>query len=130
VQFVAVCVGTLTMIKLVYQMFVSAHCLIAAQYVWCSVVQCVAVCCSACWDFDDYQVGVSDLVDCSVMQCVAVCCSVWCSVLQFVAVCVGTLTIIKLVCFLFQRTASLPQSSCGVVYVAVCCSLLLCVLGF
>jgi len=52
--------------------------------VWCSVVQCGAVCCSV------LQCGA---VWCSVVQCGAVCCSVLqcvaacCSVLQCVAVC-------------------------------------------
>jgi len=52
--------------------------------VYCSVLQCVAVCCS---------VLQCVAVCCSVLQCVAVCCSVlqcdavYCSVLQCVAVC-------------------------------------------
>jgi len=52
--------------------------------VWCSVVQCVAVCCSV------MQCGA---VCCSVLQCVAVCCcvvqccAVSCSVMQCDAVC-------------------------------------------
>jgi len=58
--------------------------------VWCSVVQCVAVCRSWC------ALGTSAGC-CSVLQCVAVCCSVLqcvavcCSVLQCVAVCSSVL---------------------------------------
>jgi len=54
--------------------------------VWCSVVQCGAVCCSV------VQCGA---VCCSVVQCVAVCCSVvqcgavWCSVVRCGAVFCG-----------------------------------------
>ena len=74
----------------------------------CSVLQCVAVCCSAfyasawihqiriqCWPIEGYiMTGPRHVsVCCSVLQCVAVCCSVLqcgavcCSVLQCVAVC-------------------------------------------
>jgi len=72
--------------------------------VWCSMLQCVAVCCSVlqcvawCCNALQYQ-DIEDLVArltqcvaacCSVLQCVAVCCSV----LQCVAVC-GSIRILQ-----------------------------------
>jgi len=48
----------------------------------CSVLQCVAVCCSVSWI---KEMCISSPISCSVLQCVAVCCSV----LQCVAVCHG-----------------------------------------
>jgi len=79
-----------------------------ARYLWCSMVQCVAVCCS-------------------VLQCVAVCCcvlqcvvmsvcaisAVWCSVLQCVAVCCSVLQCVAVCCCMLQC-------------VAVCCTVCLC----
>jgi len=66
------------------------------RYVWCSVLQCVAVCCSVLqcvavwllrWEQDEEERKIDDTgtcgaVWCSVLQCGAVCCSV----LQCVAV--------------------------------------------
>ena len=75
--------------------------LFADVYTWrmcCSVLQCVAVCCSVLLFADDYTWHISlhlpsvfidgtcvsrSYMCCSVLQCVAVCCSV----LQCVAVC-------------------------------------------
>jgi len=102
----------------------------------CSVLQCVAVCCSAfyasawihqiriqCWPIEGYiMTGPRHVsVCCSVLQCVAVCCSVLqcgavcCSVLQCVAVCcsVAVLQCVAVCCSVLQC-------------VAVCCSVLQC----
>jgi len=79
--------------------------------VCCSVLQCVAVWCSASSDRsyeDDYA--------CSVLQCVAVCCSV----LQCVAVCCSVLQ-----CIYGQVLQRRLQMQC----VVVCCSALQCICG-
>jgi len=96
------------------------------RYVWmshvtytmcCSVLQCVAVCCSLCV-----------AVCCSVLQCVAVCCRcVWishvtntmcCSVLQCVAVCCRVLQCVAVCC----RCVWMSH-----VTYTMCCSVLQCV---
>ena len=69
----------------------------------CSVLQCVAMCCSILLRFAMYGGNVIQ----SVLQCVAVCCSA----LQCVAVC-----------------CRVPPLSVGRVRVMVCCSVLQCVL--
>ena len=58
--------------------------------VWCSVLQCVAVCCSAA-------------MRCSVLQCAAVCCT---SVLQRDEVCRSVLQCAALCCSVLQRVAA------------------------
>ena len=87
-------------------------CVIVA--VCCSVLQCVAVCCSSCASCTPAS-PPSDLVhylcnSCSVLQCVAV----WCSVLQCVAVRCSALQCVAVHCSVLQC-------------VAVCCSVLQCV---
>jgi len=117
--------------------------------VCCSVLQCVAVCCSA--SLSSYSQspeepshnaserasgshGSSVTMCCSVLQCVAVCCSVlqnvamYCSVLQCVAVHLSPPThkVLKNPAIM---PASEPAGLTVVVlqYVAVCCSVLQCV---
>jgi len=108
----------------------------------CSVLQCVAVCCSV------LQCVQCDAVCCSVLQCVAVCCSV-CSVLQCVAECCRVLQSVAECCSVLQCVAArkshtstphpVENASCSVLqcvavrcsvlrvaYVAVCCSVLQC----
>jgi len=73
------------------------------------VLQCDAVCCSACgfcqmWFSECVLTNVrylllrSDTVCCSVLQCVAVCCSV----LQCVAVCCSELQCVAVCCSVLQ----------------------------
>ena len=96
----------------------------------CSVLQCVAVCCSVLLFADPLVAAQATqgrlkcvAVCCSVLWCVAVCCSVFqcvtvrCSVLQCVAVC--RLPRCSAVC---KRQLAV---CCSVLqYVAVCCSVL------
>jgi len=84
----------------------------------CSVLQCVAVCCSHTltikhWYVFIRQRGSLSCGSCSVLQCVAVCCS-------------HTLTIRHWYVFIRQR-GSLLCGSCSVLQCdAVCCSVLQC----
>jgi len=85
------------------------HVFVSTFIVCCSVLQCVAVCCSVC----------------SVLQCVAVCCSVLqcaavcCSVLQCVAVYCSVLQCVAMCCSMLQCGAA----RCNVLQcAAVCCS--------
>jgi len=74
-----------------------------AEYCSVSVLQCVAVCCSA---------SQCIAVCCSVLQCVAVCCSVLqcvavcCSVLWYVAVCNSVLRCVAVCCIVLQCARS------------------------
>ena len=77
---------------------------------YCSVLQCVAVCCSMYWNV--LSVSRSNL---STLQCIAV----YCSVLQCIAVCCSVYWIFLSVC-----RADLGVLQCA----AVCCSVLQCVL--
>ena len=73
-----------------------------------SVLQCVAVCCSALQCV---------AVCCSVLQCAAVCCSVLqcvavcCSVLQYVAVCYSVLQCAAVCCSILQSFQNVPKES-------------------
>jgi len=82
--------------------------------VCCSVLQCVAVCCSATYPNNMYiygqifwTLGIGDMSLCSVLQCVAACGSVLqcvavcCSVLQCVAACGSVLQRVA-VCWIFS----------------------------
>ena len=75
------------------------------SFLFCSVLQCVAVRCSTEYD----QGEVRSFVCCSVLQCVAVCCSVW----QCVAVC----------CSALQYVVR-SRKECGHLWFAVRCSVL------
>ena len=85
----------------------------------CSVLQCLAVCCSV----DTCRLflpGSRAAECCSVLQCLAVCCSV----LQSVAVCCRVLQSVAECCRVLQCVAV----CCSVLQcVAVCCSVLQCV---
>jgi len=105
-------------------------CHMCARTLWhCSVLQCVAVCCSVLQRVTDGGVRLCHmcartLLHCSVLQCVAVCCSV----LQFVAVCCSVLQRVTdggvRVCHMCARTLL----HCSVLQcVAVCYSVLQCV---
>jgi len=117
----------------------------------CSVLQCVAVCCSVlqyksktqCCNVRRYAALVAawcsvmqrdavvlqcDAVCCSVFQCVAVCCSV----LQCVVVCCSVLKCVEVCCSVFQWLQCKSKMQCCnvrryVALVAVCCSVLQCV---
>jgi len=79
--------------------------------VCCSVLQCIAVCCSLSFDLQRNEyAALPSSVCCSVFQCVAVCCSV----LHYVVVCCSTLPYVAGCCIMLQC-------------VAVCCIMLQCV---
>ena len=90
--------------------------------VWCSVLQCVAMCCS---------VLQCAAVCCSVLQCVIVYCSaafgcffLACRTLQCVAVCCSMLQYVAVCCSMLQCVVA----RCSVLQcVAVCCSVLQCI---
>ena len=101
--------------------------------VCCSVLPCVAVCCSVLLS-NKFVVGYGSIVSysssispslfivdihvcCSVLQCVAVCCSV----LQYVAVCCSVLHCVALCCTMLQCVL---QSDKFVVSYGLDCALL------
>ena len=93
--------------------------------VYCSVLQCVAVCCcvsQCCRPICILSVGY-----CSMLQCVAVCCSV----LQCVAVCCSVLQCVAVCCSVLQCVAVLQCAAALFAFqvqdVSVCCSVLQCV---
>jgi len=117
--------------KLAVHLALYVTCVVQGVAVYCSVLQCVAVCCSG------YRATTSSSIYymcgamcCIVLQCVAVCCSgyrattsssicymcgaVCCNVLQCVAVAIELLHLAL-------------YSTCVVQCVAVCCSVLQCV---
>jgi len=99
----------------------------------CSVLQCVALCCSVlhliCHKYQPHTL----VVCCSALQCAVVCCSVlrcvadrcrvvvFCSVLQCVAQCCSVLQCVAVCCSVLQCAAV----CCSVLQrVAACCSVL------
>jgi len=80
--------------------------------VYCSVLQCVAVCCNVLLLFMMMRGEHSGAVCCSVLQCAAVCCSV----LPLIAQMRGTHSV-AVCCMVLQG-------------LAVCCSVLQCVVMF
>jgi len=89
--------------------------------VCCSVLQCVAVCCSVC------SVMRCVAVCCSALQCVAVC-AVCCSVLQNVAECCRVLQSVAVCCSVLQQgNHTHPRLILSRMRAAVCCSVWQCV---
>ena len=84
---------------------VNQHCIVNLWIrcvVCCSVLQCVAACCSV---YDARQSTLyREFMDqvCGVLQCVAVCCSV----LQCVAVCSGVLQCVAACCSVYDARQS------------------------
>jgi len=94
-------------------------------YVWVCVCGCVSACVShGCYRAVS---GLpSDLSLCSVLQCVAVCCSVWCVAVRSVSQCVvaGTPLSLSLSVYGFNAAAGATGSGmcCSVLQCVVCCS--------
>ena len=109
-MFVAVCCSVLQCIYI----FSRIRVCVSDVHVFCSVLLCVAVCCSVLYICLRIRVCASDVqVCCSVLQCVVVCCSV----LQCVAVYIH----------LFTHLCVYVWCTCLLQCVAVCCSVLQCV---
>jgi len=97
----------------------------------CSVLQCVAVCCSFAvtrWTLIYFERAVRGVVVfCSMLQCVLQCVAVCCSELQCFAVFCSVLQVSKYEVNVEIQTACVAVCCSVLQCVAVCCSVLQCV---